>query len=112
VQLAEWKDAFEGLGIAVAGMTYDDVAILTDFAAEHDLGYPLLSDVDARTVTAWGILNEAYGPGERNHGLPHPGVVWIDGDGRVAAKWAVPGYRERPAFEDVIAEVRTAMERR
>jgi peroxiredoxin Q/BCP len=109
VQLAGWKDEFAALDVAVAGMTYDDTEVLAAFHAEHDLGYPLLRDVDVKHVEAFGIRNEDYGPGHQGYGIPHPGILWLSADGVVRGKWAVPGYRERPPFETVHAEIRAAL---
>ena len=109
MQLAEWKDAFAELGVGVTAMTYDDRAVLAAFRAENDLGYPLLQDVDAAHVNAYGVLNADYPPGDDNYGLPHPGIVWIGADGTVRAKWAVPGYRERPPFEAVRDTIRAQL---
>ena len=41
--------------------------------------------------------------------MPHPGIVWIGADGTVRAKWAVPGYRERPPFEAVRDTIRAQL---
>jgi len=101
VQLAQWQDAFADLGVAVAGMTYDDRQLLADFHARFELGYPLLQDEDATHVTAYGVRNEQYEPGDSGYGVPHPGVLFIAPDGEIRAKFAVPGYRARPRFEAI-----------
>ena len=44
MQLTKWQERYEALGVAVVAMTYDDVDVLADFAAERNIGYPLLSD--------------------------------------------------------------------
>lgn len=91
-------------------MTYDDRAQLAGFHAENELGYPLLQDIDARHVDAYGIRNQDYGPDDGGYGVPHPGVLYVNAEGIVAFKLAYPGYRERPAFEAIHAalEARTA----
>lgn len=111
MQLAGSKDAFDALGIGLAAMTYDAREFLVAFQAEAGLGYPLLQDVGAVHVDGWGVRNEAYGPDDANYGIPHPGIVWIGSDGVVRAKWAVPGYRDRPPIGAVIAEIRAQLER-
>lgn len=89
----------------VAGMTYDSQEILAAFHDKEALEYPLLRDVDQRHVSALGVLNEDYGPGHAHFGVPHPGIVYIDANGIVRAKFAAQGYRSRPPFEDVFAAV-------
>jgi len=107
VQLARWQPAFAALGVRVAGMSYDDRPLLAAFHARHELPYPLLQDEDATHVTAYGIRNEAYAPGEAGYGVPHPGILFIAPGGEIRAKFALPGYRERPPFETVHGHLET-----
>lgn len=86
-------------------MSYDSVEILEGFHSSENLPYPLLRDEDARHVKAYGVLNENYEPGHRGYGIPHPGVLLISADGVVLQKFAVPGYRERPPFEDIMVAI-------
>ena len=103
MQLTSWQSKYDALGVAVAAMTYDDVPVLADFAAERDIGYPLLSDKGAKNVTALGIRNEQYEADHLAYGVAHPGVFFVDPQGVVRLKRAVPGYRERPSFEELHA---------
>ena len=86
------------MGIHVVGMTYDAASVLAAFHSGEALGYPLLRDVGAKHVSALGILNEAYPEGHPAHGIPHPGVIYVDAQGTIRAKYAIPGYRQRPPF--------------
>ena len=101
MELTKWQDQFAALGVAVAGMTYDDVPVLANFAAERDIGYPLLSDKGAKHVNALGIRNEQYGADHFAYGVAHPGIFFVDAQGVVRLKRAVPGYRERPSLEEL-----------
>ena len=101
VQLAEWQEKFAEIGVNLAGMTYDSRDILKAFHDGQGLEYPLLQDVDAQHVIAYGVLNEDYQPGDRGYGIPHPGILFIQPDGTVALKFAVPGYRGRPPLAEV-----------
>jgi peroxiredoxin len=101
VQLAQWRERFADLGVNLAAMTYDSREILKSFHDSQSLGYPLLQDVDAAHIKAFGVLNEEYVPGDRGYGIPHPGILFIRPDGVVALKFAVPGYRGRPPLEQV-----------
>lgn len=106
MQLEEYRSAFEALGVTVAGMTYDSLEVLNTFHAEQTLGYPLLKDVDAEHVNAYGIRNEDYEPGSRAYGIPHPGIIFVGADGVVKAKYAVRGYRKRPPFDELLEDVK------
>ena len=99
MELALWQEQFDGLGINVAGMTYDPVADLKAFHGKVALSYPLLHDEAATHVTALGILNEEYPEGHRAYGIPHPNALLLDADGVVRGKFAIAGYKERPSFE-------------
>ena len=56
--MTKWQARFQALGVEVAAMSYDDVPPLTAFAADEDIGYPLLSDKGAKHVDALGIRNK------------------------------------------------------
>ena len=86
-------------------MTYDDREILAEFHEDNELGFPLLRDVDVKHVKAYGVLNTDYGPDHMGYGIPLPGILYIKADGTLGAKFAVPGYRSRPPFEDVFEGV-------
>ncbi len=110
MQLESWRDKFAALGVNVAGMTYDSVEMLSAFHGDQALGYPLLKDEDARHVNALGVRNEDYAEGHRAYGIPHPGILFISADGTIKAKYAVPGYRQRPPFDALYADVEALVE--
>ncbi len=89
----------------MAGMTYDNRDILAKFHSAEALQYPLLQDEAGKYVLALGILNDEYAPGHRAYGIPHPGIIFVGADGTVKAKYAVPGYRKRPPFEMLFADI-------
>ena len=105
MQLEQWRDQFAALGVNVAGMTYDDLEVLSEFHTEQQLGYPLLRDEQAKHVNALGIRNLDYEEGHRAYGIPLPGILFIGPDGTIKAKYAVPGYRSRPPFKAVYGDV-------
>jgi peroxiredoxin len=106
VQLVGYQEELSSLGIAVAGMTYDTIEVLAGFHADENLNYPLLRDENAQHVNALGIRNEAYEMGHQAYGIPHPGVIYLDGKGVIRAKYALAGYRERPPFGALVAHLR------
>ena len=106
MQLSEFQSAFDDIGVGLAATVYDDVELVAEFSQEKEIGYTILSDTGGVLASELGILNEQFEPGHFAHGVPHPGIVLLDGDGRVLAKFAVENYRQRPVLEEVIAEVR------
>ncbi|MCP5180708.1 MAG: redoxin domain-containing protein [Pseudomonadales bacterium] len=107
VQLESRRADFEAAGVKVAAMTYDSVDTLRAFADRAGLGFPLLHDEAAKHVNALGVRNEDYAPGHSAYGIPHPGILFLAPDGRVLHRFAVPGYRQRPPLDDVLALVRS-----
>lgn len=101
-QLVEVAPEFEAVGFAVATMTYDSLETLK--AAEEDYGvnFAMLRDEDTRHVTALGILNTQYSPGDRAYGIPEPGIFLVDAAGVIRFKFAEQDYRERPDFSWVL----------
>ena len=100
--MSEFKEA----GVAVSASTYDSVEQNAKFKSSEELTYPLLSDQDAKTVKALGILNERYAEGSRPYGVPHPGVILVDTDGKVVLKRAEERYSDRPSMDELLEDVK------
>lgn len=102
VQLQSHLEEFRDAGIEVVGFTYDDPVLQQQFIDKNGIDYPFLSDVDTFTVRALGILNEEYEPGDRNYGIPHPGIFIVDRDMVIVGKMFVDGYEKRVSAEAVL----------
>ena len=102
VQLQENLADFEAAGLNVVAMTYDAPELQQAFVAAHDISYPLLSDVDASSVKALGILNQQNEPGDRAYGIPHPGIYVVDANGQIVGKLFVEAYSERVDAQSVL----------
>ncbi len=87
VQLQENLAAIKATGTQVAGVSYDSVEVLRDFAESAAVSFPLLSDEGSQTIRDFGI--------HFRDGLPHPGTYLIDRNGIVRAKLFLDGYRQR-----------------
>ncbi len=108
--MTEWRARFQALGVEVAAIVYDDVSILADFSEAQNVVYPLLSDKGGKQASALGIRNEQYAQGHPAYGIAHPGIFFIDTDGFIRLKRALPDYRERPAFDELLDAVRALAE--
>jgi hypothetical protein len=62
----------------------------------------LLSDTGSAVIKKYGLLNMQIKPGEKNHGIPNPGLFIVDGDLRVVDKQFHQSYAERPTAENVL----------
>jgi peroxiredoxin len=111
VQLQGSLGSFEQAGIGVAVLTYDSPALQQAFIDKFSITYPLLSDIEAASVTALGVLNSAYGPGDANHGVAHPGVFVLDTNQRVVGKVFIEGYEKRVDAAGVLAYAQQALQR-
>ena len=106
MELAEWQPQFNELGISVAAITYDPPAQLSRFTRKHKLQYPLLSDAGSEAINQLGLLNTDMEPGTRFYGVPYPGVLLLDANGRIRGKFAEMDYRDRPLFDDMLNAAR------
>jgi peroxiredoxin len=109
VQLQEQIDGFREAGLGVVGLTYDAPAQQQAFIDRFGIDYPMLSDIDAASVRALGILNTDYQPGDSAYGIPYPGVYVVDGDGIIRAKVFVEGYATRVDAAGVLRLAREAL---
>lgn len=97
----DWQDEFQALGVNMAAMSYDPADVLAEFGEAKNIGYALLSDGGGAYLDSLGIRNEEYQPGHFAHGVPHPGILFIDTDGIIRLKRAVPGFRDRPSLDEL-----------
>jgi peroxiredoxin Q/BCP len=84
-QACDFRDAvgpLENAGYRVLGISPDEPEKLAKFAERDHLTYPLLSDPDRSTLTAYGAFGE-----KKNYGRVVQGVIRstfvIDADGRI-----------------------------
>ena len=103
MQLQDYVQAFEDAGIGVVALTYDTPELQQEFIDASSVSYPLLSDIDASSVKALGILNERYEPGAPAYGIPHPGIFVVDSQQKIVGKIFVENFRIRVGAEEVLA---------
>ena len=110
VQLQENVQSFDEAGIAVVGMTYDAPELQQAFIDANGISYPLLSDIDAYSVKALGILNMEYEPGDGAYGIPYPGIYVVNSDGIIAGKLFLEPYSIRVDAAGVLAYAKERLE--
>ena len=79
---------------AVVGISRDPLKSHEKFAAKCALGFPLLSDLDAEVIRAWGAWGEKTLYGKKMEGIIRSTVI-VAPDGRVARLFwpvKVPGH--------------------
>ena len=72
------RDEFRKLGLGIAAISYDSVAILHDFAERKGIHYPLLSDPKSEIIRSLGILNESVPKDNPFFGIPYPGSYVVN----------------------------------
>jgi len=87
-------------------MTYDGLLVRKSFSETNVLPYPLLGDVNGKHAITFDILNKDYAPGHRAYGIPYPGIIYLDTNQVVRAKFADEGYKRRPPLIDVYARLK------
>ena len=102
MQLSEHQRLFDDLGIAVVGLTYESPRTHAEFVEKYDADYILLSIEGGTYFRELGIFNEEMREGSRFYGVPHPGIILVDAEGTIVAKFAEEGYVDRPAIELVL----------
>jgi peroxiredoxin len=79
----------------MVAITFDTPENQRPFIDAASVTYPFLSDVDAATMGALGILNEEYPPGDDMHGLPYPGIYVLNPEQEIVGKIFVERYQIR-----------------
>ncbi|MGW5365668.1 thioredoxin-dependent thiol peroxidase [Actinopolymorpha pittospori] len=91
-QACDFRDSLQSLaaaGYVVLGLSPDKPAKLAKFREKEGLTFPLLSDEDKQTLTAWGAFGEKQSYGRTITGVIRSTFV-VDEDGKIeVAQYAV-----------------------
>ncbi|MCX2982047.1 redoxin domain-containing protein [Halieaceae bacterium IMCC14734] len=89
-QLVELRDAykkFQAAGVKLYAISYDRPDELAEFAAHHDINFPLLSDKGSRLIRQLGILNTHVTRDQVPfYGIPYPGTYVLNEQGVITGK--------------------------
>lgn len=100
------REAFEGMGATVIGVSPDSVKSHQNFCQKHDLTITLLSDPEHEALEQYGVwqLKKMYG--REFHGVVRSTFL-VDPEGRLAHEWRkvrVKGHVE--AVKEKLAELK------
>lgn len=91
-EVCDFRDAMEQLNgseVAVLGISPDKPESLAKFREDHDLNFPLLSDPEKETLTAYGAFGEKNNYGKKVQGVIRSTFV-VEPDGKIGvAKYNV-----------------------
>ena len=104
VELEQSREEFRKLGIGLAAISYDSVAILHNFAERRAIHFSLLSDPDSKIIRSVGLLNQSMPQGSPFFGIPYPGTFILDAKGVIKAKYFEDDFRERFTAADILTK--------
>lgn len=87
---------FKRRGVEVVGVSRDSVKSHANFAAKHELPFPLVSDPDETWCNAFGVIQEKVLYGKRHMGVVRSTFL-IGPDGKLKHEWRkvkVPGHAQ------------------
>jgi peroxiredoxin len=91
-------------GLGLAGVSYDPVAVLSDFSARRGITFPLLSDPGSSTIKKYGILNTTVPETNKQaFGIPFPGTLMLNPRGIVTSRFFEQAYQERTTVSRIMA---------
>jgi peroxiredoxin Q/BCP len=102
-QFERERDAYEDAGVAVYGVSTDDVESHCEFADEYDLGFDLLADPDAELADAFGV-EIARGAARRTT------FVLADGEVKAVYKGVDPDGHARDVLGEMLDDGLVALE--
>lgn len=103
MQLQNAKQRFEAQGLGFAAISYDNPAILKEFADRHKIEYPLLADPESKIIARYGVLNpEATG---MMKGMSLPGYYYADSNGIIREQYFEAKYTDRFTANNVLAKL-------
>lgn len=104
-EACEFRDnifAFEEAGVAILGVSLDDVSSQKEFADKYHLPFPLLSDAQQEVATSYGVLTK-FG----NTPVASRQTFVIDPNGRIAKHYAQ--VNPETHTDQVLADLKTLM---
>jgi peroxiredoxin len=109
IQLQAYSAQFAAAGIGLVAITYDSPQLQQAFIDKFGITIPVLSDINGLSFRTLGILNDQYQPGDRQFGIPYPGIIVIDPDGVVVGKLFIEAYSSRVDSAAALAFAKTAL---
>jgi hypothetical protein len=102
VELEQNQEEFYKLGLGVAAISYDSVAILHNFAERKGIHFPLLSDSNSAVIRQTGLLNDGVAKDNMAFGIPFPGVFVLDANGVITGKYFEDDFKQRYTSADIL----------
>jgi peroxiredoxin len=101
--LEQNREDFAKLGLGIAAVSYESVAVLRNFARQRGIRFPLLSDPGAKVIREMGVLNDVVPKDDPYFGSPYPCMFVLDGNAVIVAKYFEGDPRLTRAFPNILA---------
>jgi hypothetical protein len=107
--LQEAKERFRARGIKLAAVSYDNEAILKEFAGRFKIEYPLLSDPRSELIRKFGLVDPDNGPNNlpeyAKKDMALPGFIYVDRRGVVREKFFGLRYFDRYTANNALGKL-------
>jgi hypothetical protein len=90
------------VGLGVAAVSYDSIDILHNFAERRGIHFPLLSDIDSKTIRALGIVNDSVPNDDPLFGISYACLFLLDANGVIVAKYFEGDHRQTYTLADIV----------
>jgi len=87
-------------GAEVIAVSVDTIEESARLASGLGLEFPLLSDVERKAITAWGLVHEGGKPG--GGAIARPAIFLVEPDGTISWRSVTENYRVRVRPEHVL----------
>ena len=109
IQLQDYSAQFTSAGIGLVAITYDSPLLQQAFIDKFGITIPVLSDINGLSFRTLGILNDQYQQGDRQFGIPYPGMIVISPAGEVVGKLFLEAYSSRVDSAAALAFAKKAL---
>ncbi|SFL04202.1 Peroxiredoxin [Halogranum rubrum] len=106
VALEEHLGDFEDAGASVYGVSADSPFSLNAFRDEHDLSFPLVSDMNRETIQDYGLEIDIADLGL--YGVANRAVYVLDSEGTVTYEWVADSPENEPDYDELVDAVESA----
>jgi len=96
---------FRAAGAAIAAVSSSSVAEHKKLAQRIEAAFPILSDLEGKTIRDHGLLHPGALPGSEQP-IARPAVLLIDPQGVVKKRFLTENWRVRERAEHLLAELR------
>lgn len=106
VALEDHLGDFEDAGASVYGLSADSPFSLNAFRDEHDLSFPLVSDMSRETIQDYDLEIDIGDLGL--YGVANRAVYVLDSEGTVTYEWVADSPENEPDYDELVGAVESA----